>query len=372
MQYRLQSCLKYFAVLGLVPWTNNCRPCQCFQKIYSLFLIIINLMIFSVEIEIPLKDSLLLSLLVSTSVFIAKIVCMTVILLQMMCQYKGYNILCKEFKRLRERFEVQLKMGALAYPRERYIKIVMLGMTSLGTLGCLIYTSFIASLLYFWSSFVALIIIRLQCVLLLLYVDLMGFHVQLLGTRIQDVLHCHSMGGGNCIPDGNCKQLCSLEFLLELKQSHMQLSELFSHFNELFGWSTLSIFVVMFMDGTVNVDWTQQVLAGVYGLVYLNATLSFSVPSLALILAFCRSGEYCKWQNMLIGSHVRALAYNPSPQQTKEPAYTELLTEFTMQVEHNVLAINAEGFMLIDNSLLMSMFAAMVTYLIILMPFSAA
>ncbi|XP_022226602.2 putative gustatory receptor 39b [Drosophila obscura] len=371
MLYRLQSCLKYFAFLGLVPWTESCRPCQYFQKIYSLFLICTNLAIFFVEIEVPQKDSLLLSLLVSMIVFIAKITCMTVILLQLMCQYPGYYGYCEEFKRLRERLEVQLKMGALAYPRRRYIKIVVLGMASLGTMAIVIYTSFNARLIYVWSSLVATLIIRWQCVLLLLYVDLMGFHVELLGKRIRDVLHCHSMGG-NCLPDGNCKQLCSLEFLLELKQSHMQLFELFGHFNDLFGWSILSIFVVMFMDGTVNVYWTQQVLAGAYEYVYLFASLSYALPSLALILAFCRCGEYCKWQHMLIGSHVRALAYTPAPQPSKEPAYTELLTEFTMQVEHNALAINAEGFMLIDNSLLMSMFAAMVTYLIVLMQFSAS
>ncbi|XP_001356098.3 putative gustatory receptor 39b [Drosophila pseudoobscura] len=372
MLYRLQSCLKYFALLGIVPWTETCGPCQYFQKIYSIFLMSINLVIFGMEIHIPQKDSLLLSLLVSAIVFIAKVLCMTVILLQMMCQYEGYYGFCKELQRVRERLEVQLKMGALLYPRRRYIKIMFLGIASLGTMASLIYTSFIASLMYFWSSCVALIIIRLQCVLLLFYVDLMGFHVELLGKRIRDVLHCHS-SGGNCVPDGNCKQLRSLEFLLELKQSHMEVFDLFSHFNDLFGWSILSIFVVMFMDGTVNIYWTQQVLAGVYGLVYLNATFSFSVPSLALIFAFCRCGEYCKRQQMLIGSYVRGLAYGtPSLQQSKEPAYTELLTEFTLQVEHNVLAINAEGFMVIDNSLLMSMFAAMVTYLIVLMQFSAS
>lgn len=55
---------------------------------------------------------------------------------------------------------------------------------------------------------------------------------------------------------------------------------------------------------------------------------------------------------MLIGSYVRGLTCHPTLQ--REPAYNDLLMEFTMQVEQNVLVINAEGFMNIDNSLLMS------------------
>ncbi|KAH8251146.1 hypothetical protein KR032_000080 [Drosophila birchii] len=368
MLYSLQPYLKYFALLGIVPWSEKCARYQLLQRIYSVFLILINVVTFMASIAKPPPQEQFLSLMVNVIVFVSKIVTMTVILLQMMIQYDDYFRFCMELKCLGLRLQGELKMQLGGLSWQCYTKILGLGVICLLAILPSVYVSLKVSLVFFWSSLLPILVIRMQCVLLLLYVDLLGHHMKLLGKRLQDVLTCHMMDG-NCVLDGNCKQLCSLEFLLELKQSHMELYQLFTHFNDLFGWTILSSYVVLFLDSTINIYWTQQVLAEVYDYTYLFATISVFVPTFIIIIAFCRCGEFCRTQNMLIGSYVRGLTSHPTLQ--REPAYNDLLTEFTMQVEQNVLIINAEGFMNIDNSLLMSILAAKVTYLIVLMQFSS-
>ncbi|XP_016963444.1 putative gustatory receptor 39b [Drosophila biarmipes] len=367
MLYSLQPYLKYFALLGLVPWSESSHP-QVMQKVYSVCLIAFNIASSVIYIYFPPTSEPFLSLMVNIIVFAAKIVCVTVILLQMMVNYADYYVFCMEIKCLGLRLQGELRMSVGGLSWKTYAKVIGLGLSFLMTIMPSIYVDLTLGILYFWPSLLPILIIRMQCALMLLYVDLLGHHVCLLGRRLKNVLDCHLLGA-NCILDGDCGQLCSLEFLLALKRSHMDLYHLFTHFNNLFGWSILSIYVVLFTDSTVNIYWTQQVLAEIYDYGFLYATFAVFVPSLVIIFVLCRCGEFCKRKNELIGSYLRSLSCHPSP--AREPAYYELLSEFIMQVEHNSLAINAEGFMETDNSLLMSLLAAKVTYLIVLMQFSS-
>ncbi|XP_017064322.1 putative gustatory receptor 39b [Drosophila eugracilis] len=368
MLYALQPFLKYFALLGLVPWSESCAHFQFMQKVYSCFLIVFNFGTFGISLYFPQPSELFISLMVNVIVFVAKTACVTVIVLQMIIKYDDYYRFCKEMKclGLRLQCELNIDLGGLSW--QSYVKVFGLGIGFLVAIIPSVYVALSGSLIYFWSSLLSILIIRMQCILMLLYVDLLGHHVCLLGKRIKNVIDCHMMGA-KCIPDGNGHQLCSLEFLLALKQSHMELYHLFSHFNDLFGWSILSIYVVLFSDSTVNIYWTQQVLAEVYEHIYLYATFSVFIPSFIIIFVFCRCGEFCKRQNVLIGSYLRILSCHFSA--TTVPAYNDLLSEFIMQVEQNLLVINAEGFVDTDNSLLMSVLAAKVTYLIVLMQFSS-
>ncbi|EDW89935.1 putative gustatory receptor 39b [Drosophila yakuba] len=368
MLYSLHPYLKYFALLGLVPWSESCAHSQFVQKLYSAFLIILNAVNFGISINFPQNSELFLSLMVNVIVFVAKIVCVAVIVLQMMVHYDDYFRFCMEIKYLGLRLQCELKIHVGRLKWQSYAKILALGIGCLVTLLPSIYVALNGSLLYFWSSLLSILIIRMQFVLMLLYVDLLGQHASLLGKRLQNVLECHLMGA-NCSLDSNANRLCSLDFLLALKQCHMELYHLFTHFNDLFGWSILGTYVVLFSDSTVNIYWTQQVLAEVYQYKYLYATFSVFLPSFVNILVFCRYGEFCQRQSVMIGSYLRNLSFHPSI--GRETSYKDLLTEFIMQVEQNLLTINAEGFMNADNSLLMSILAAKVTYLIVLMQFSS-
>ncbi|KAH8244262.1 hypothetical protein KR026_004290 [Drosophila bipectinata] len=365
MLYALQPKLKYFAFLGLVPWSDSC---QFLQMAYSIVLMIFNVGIFGCGIYLEDRETIFLSVLVNVTVFVAKIACSIIVLVQMIVHHKDYYRFCFEMKSIEMRLQSELKISGKRFRFSSLYKIMGLGLVSTLCFVPSICVSLLVRLDYFWSSLTSMIIIRGQFILLILYVDLMSEIVSIVENRLQTILNCH-MISGNCILDGNCKVLCSLEYLLSLKQSYMELHSLFIYFSHLFGWSILSIYVVMFLDSTVDIYWTQQVLAGLYDSTFLYSTCTGFFPAIVFILTFCRCGEQCRKQSLLIGCHVRGLTCNI--QTLGEPAYIDVLSEFVMQVEHNALEINVEGFMIIDNSLLMSILAAMVTYLIVLMQFSS-
>ncbi|EDV98951.1 GH13600 [Drosophila grimshawi] len=207
------------------------------------------------------------------------------------------------------------------------------------------------------------ILVSMLCLLLVIYAELLGYHVELLGERLQAVHKSRQLGTDS---------LCSLEHLLSLKRVYMELYHLFVQYNDLYGWSIVCIFVVMFLDSMINIYWAMQILNEVYEWPFLYLTCSSFLPLLILLFTFCRCGEYCKRQHILIGSHVRGLACASQRQAASPPlAYNAVLAEFAMQVEQDALIISAEGFMDIDYSLLMSIFTAMVTYLIILTQFGS-
>lgn len=292
MLYSLQPQLKYFAFLGLVPWSENC---QYLQMAYSVFLILINVAFFGYGICIEKRETIFLSVLVNVIVFVAKIVCSIIVLVQMIVHHNEYYRFCFEMKSIELRIQSELKISGRRFKCSSLYKIVGLALMSIFSFIPSTYIALRLELEYFWSSITSLIIIRGQFVLLMLYVDLMGEIVNVVENRLQTVLNCHIISG-NCILDGNCKLLCSLEYLLSLKQSYMELHGLFIYFSQLFGWPILGIYVVMFLDSTVDLYWTQQVLAGLYDNAFLYATCGGFLPAIVLILAFCRLGEQCRKQ----------------------------------------------------------------------------
>ncbi|XP_032595314.1 putative gustatory receptor 39b [Drosophila grimshawi] len=360
----LQRYIKYFAILGLVPWSEKGAQQQV-QKIYTMAIILLNnCMTFYVIVYAPPDVKILVSMLVSIIVFITQTVTMTVIELQVMCQYKRYYEFCLHLKCLKLRFQCELQQPIVDLPWTRYIKFFLLGILNVLTLVpsvlVVLYNDYVGHFLY---SVPSLIIIRFQCLLLVIYAELLGYHVELLGERLQAVHKSRQLGTDS---------LCSLEHLLSLKRVYMELYHLFVQYNDLYGWSIVCIFVVMFLDSMINIYWAMQILNEVYEWPFLYLTCSSFLPLLILLFTFCRCGEYCKRQHILIGSHVRGLACASQRQAASPPlAYNAVLAEFAMQVEQDALIISAEGFMDIDYSLLMSIFTAMVTYLIILTQFGS-
>ncbi|XP_034475348.1 putative gustatory receptor 39b [Drosophila innubila] len=371
----LHCYLKYFAVLGLVPWSEK-RPQQRLQKIYTTAIMSINIGIaFYKVVYSPIKGDLPVSMLVSSIVYISQILTMSVIELQVMCQYERYYEFCLQLKTLNRLFQSELLQPIQGLPRARYIKFIALGILNIVSLFPGIYVVLHYDYIgYYWYSLGAILINRFQCLLLLLNAELLGYHVELLGLRLLAVLNCRQMSLHSVL-DVKCEQMCSLEYLLSLKRAYMELYRLFGQFNGLYGWSIVSIFVVMFLDSMINIYWTLLILAKIYSFVFNYMTSSTYIPLLILLFTFCRCGEYCKRQHIMMGSYVRGLACTsqrqPELPELTSQAYNAVLAEFVLQVEQDVLSISAEGFMNIDYSLLMSIFTAMVTYLIVLMQFSS-
>ncbi|XP_043864724.1 putative gustatory receptor 39b [Drosophila mojavensis] len=373
MLFALQRYIKYFAVLGLVPWVTENSPKQHYQQIYTLIIILSNIGVSCYKIIFqPPEGDLLVSLLVSCIVFVSQIGTMTVIELQVMCQYNKYYEFCLQLKCLRLHFQCELQQPIRNWPWIRYIKFYALGVINIIVFIPSIYVVLNSDYTgYFWYSLGAVIVNRYQCLLLLLYVDLLGYHAERLDERLQ-ALHSYRQLGTQTILDIQFNQMCSLDYLLSLKRAYMELYRLFELYNSLFGWSIVCIFVVMFLDSIVNIYWSLLVLIKIYQFGFIFMTCSTFVPLLILLFTFCHCGEYCKRQHMLIGGHVRGLACAAQCQAVPPPlAYTAVLAEFAMQVEQDALTIRAEGFMDIDYNLLMSIFTAMVTYLIVLMQFGS-
>jgi len=213
-----------------------------------------------------------------------------------MCQYERYYEFCLQFKSLSGLFRNDLFQPIQGLPWTRYIKFFVLGILNVATLFPVVFVILHNQYVgYFWHSIVAILINRFQCLLLLLYAELLGYHVELLGLQLQAVHNCRQVGMHSVL-DVKCEQMCSLEYLLSLKRAYMELYRLFEQYNGLYGWSIVSIFVVMFLDTMINIYWTLLVLAKVYPFVFIYMTSSTYVPLLILLFTFCRCGEYCKRQ----------------------------------------------------------------------------
>ncbi|EDW80395.1 uncharacterized protein Dwil_GK18679 [Drosophila willistoni] len=371
MVYTLSPLIKYFGVLGLVPWAEQPSR-QLAQKLYTFAIVLVQILSYALAMSAPLKDlDLPVSQLVSDIVFTAHMVTTSVILLQAMFQYEEFYDFCMELKSLNLRFQREVKVPANSLPRMRSLKLLFLGSASIFTLIPGIYMGIITNSYvgYFLYSLGSVLINRCQTVLLLINAELLTFHAELLCQQLQQILSCRQMRY-NCILEGDCQRLTSVELLLSLKQAYMELYGLYNRFNALYGWSMLFIFVVMFLDSTVNIYWTLLSLSDAYSYVYIGISCASFMPQLALMLALCSSGEFCKRQHELIGSQIRGVSCALQVQkQSVHQGYSALVVEFSMQVEQDPLVINAEGFMDIDYGLLMSIFTAMVTYLIVLMQF---
>lgn len=213
-----------------------------------------------------------------------------------MCQYNGYYEFCLQLKCLRLHFQCELQQPIRHLPWSRYVKFYALGIINIVVFIPSIYVAVNSDYIgYFWYSLAAVIINRYQCLLLLLYVDLLGYHAERLDQRLQ-ALHSYRQLGTQTILDTKFEQMCSLDHLLSLKRAYMELYRLFELYNSLFGWSIVSIFVVMFLDSIVNIYWSLLVLIKIYKFGFIFMTCATFVPLLILLFTFCHCGEYCKRQ----------------------------------------------------------------------------
>lgn len=213
-----------------------------------------------------------------------------------MCQYNRYYEFCTRLKGLKLRFRCELFQPIEGLPWTRYIKYFVLGVFSLLALVPAIYVILHNNYIgYFWYSIAAVVINRVQCILLLLYAEILGYHVELLGHRLLAV-HSSRLLAAYSTLDMKREKMCSLEYLLSLKRAYIELYRLFGNFNSLYGWSILCLFVVMFLDVMVNIYWALLVVAKVYIFDFIYVAISTFLPVLILLFSFCRCGEYCKRQ----------------------------------------------------------------------------
>ncbi|KAH8238659.1 hypothetical protein KR038_005745 [Drosophila bunnanda] len=187
------------------------------------------------------------------------------------------------------------------------------------------------------------------------------------------------------LPDSLDRQSYRIE---ALKRRYNELHLLYDRINDRFGGSLLIIIIVFFADFVCNSYWLfvdvrttpkRRINAILVKMGFIfNVALQMSAAcwhcqqSYNLVRTFSLSFNLCLikgmcFQGRQIGCLISKLV---KPQGSKR--YNELVSEFSLQTLHQRFVVTAKDFFSLNLHLLSSMFAAVVTYLVILIQFMFA
>ncbi|KAI8116626.1 putative gustatory receptor 2a [Lucilia cuprina] len=155
------------------------------------------------------------------------------------------------------------------------------------------------------------------------------------------------------------------QLLLVIKNCYNEIYSTIKIFNAAYGWSILASTAVFFVDFVCNTYWILLAVLSqdrdYYGLLQ-NA--AFALLAFILLTIICWYAEECYYESRYIGCLIAKLV---KPLGTK--FYNDLVSEFSVQTLHQRFVITAKEFFSLNLSLLGSMVAAIVTYLVILIQF---
>ncbi|BFF94820.1 gustatory receptor 23a [Drosophila madeirensis] len=156
--------------------------------------------------------------------------------------------------------------------------------------------------------------------------------------------------------------------VIDLKRRYNELHHLFYRINESYGGSLLIIFIVFFAGFVCNAYWLFVDLRTTPSRLYpILQNLGFIFNVALQMSAAC---WHCQQSNNLgreIGCLISKLA---KPLGSRR--YNNLVSEFSLQTLHQRFVVTAKDFFSLNLHLLSSMFAAVVTYLVILIQFMFA
>ncbi|XP_037817971.1 gustatory and pheromone receptor 39a-like [Lucilia sericata] len=155
------------------------------------------------------------------------------------------------------------------------------------------------------------------------------------------------------------------QLLIVLKTCYNEIYATIQMFNAAYGWSLLASTAVFFVDFVSNSYWILLAVLSqgrdYYGLLQ-NA--AFALLAFILLTLICWYAEACYYESRYIGCLISKLV---KPLGNK--FYNDLVSEFSVQTLHQRFIITAKEFFSLNLSLLGSMVAAIVTYLVILIQF---
>ncbi|XP_033248485.1 gustatory receptor 23a isoform X2 [Drosophila miranda] len=156
--------------------------------------------------------------------------------------------------------------------------------------------------------------------------------------------------------------------LVDLKRRYNELYHLYSRINERFGCSLLIIFIVFFAGFVCNAYWLfidlRTTPSGLYPILQ---NLGFIVNVALQMSAAC---WHCQ-QSYNLGREIGCLI-SKLVKPLGSRRYNHLVSEFSLQTLHQRFVVTAKDFFSLNLHLLSSMFAAVVTYLVILIQFMFA
>ncbi|XP_037959267.1 putative gustatory receptor 39b [Teleopsis dalmanni] len=220
---------------------------------------------------------------------------------------------------------------------------------------------------YFLYSIPSLLVLRGRFLQIMVYIDHIVMYMEMLNLKLKSVVNC-KIRKEHIHLDLNYDAIESLEYLLQLKNIYNEIYELVIHFNEFCGWSMFSLFTINFVDIIVNVYWIFMTIVDLYPFSMIYFTTSLVMPLIVIVVMICYSGEYCKREHLNTMKFVQRLLCTSCYDNTTK-AYNNLVAEFCTQIKQDPLLITPKEFFTIDLQLLMQIFAAVVSYVVILMQF---
>ncbi|XP_049302557.1 putative gustatory receptor 39b [Bactrocera dorsalis] len=372
MLHEWQPILKWLAIVGLVPFANNGkRELQQWQRIYTFVMLAANWILTAYGIfEQPMDDEVLVSNYVSVMVFLSQSISLSVCLLEGMCTYRRHFAFLQQSQRIVWLFQQRLQTGLCRWSlrRRQRFKYICYSCVAYGSLSIsMVVISIKYYYGYFWYALGCILVLRTRCLLAIIYMDYIDFYMTHLNMKLRSVVNSRMRKPRLCL-DVNYRMLESFDYLLQLKLVYSEIYKLTAMFDDLFGWSLCALLTVIFLDITVNSYWTFLTLSRVFEFYFLYLTMSTAFPLATVISFACYAGENCKQQGMTTGILVQRLL-NSRYKYTNTKTYNDLLFEFAMQIKQDPMVIVLKEFVVVDLRLLMKIFTAIVTYLVILLQF---
>ncbi|EDW03299.1 GH11161 [Drosophila grimshawi] len=257
------------------------------------------------------------------------------------------------------RFQLKLQMQRLGMSRScrRSVHLLLL----LGTqLACEIFKSLVnahsQTSPVHYKSMAQMWLLRTR------YIQLLGQLIELNQRTLQLRHSLLGLAAGNDIWQPYAVE--DWKQLETLCMSYDRIYESYEAFNDCYGWGILGLQLTCGLEFVANAYWTiTEVYAEqrIYMVVY-NGTTCLAMGT--LIIALFWYGDASDKNSRQIGCLIPKLV---KPLGSKR--YNDLVSEFLLQALHQRFVVNAKHFFSLNLQLLSSMFAAVLTYLVILIQF---
>ncbi|XP_044251130.2 gustatory receptor 23a isoform X2 [Drosophila takahashii] len=344
-------------LLGLVP-LPPISQLRCFFLSLAIRCCWIVYLVYLLEVASSFSSSAIESVgnVVGTALFIGNSVLGLLLLLESVLQQRTHN----QLEDLRFQSELQLqRLGMFGKRRQAGYLLPLIGVQLACDLVRLLINSGGTISPVFHISLPLMWLLRFR------YVQLVQHVMDLNQRSLQLRRSLLSLASGNDLwqPYGvhECRQLQTLRCTYE------RIFECYEMFSECYGWGMLGLHLLSSFQFVTNAYW---MLIGLYDrqslrfLIFNGATgIDFGTPIATLFWHGDSGAENGRQIGCLISKLVK-------PQGSKR--YNDLVSEFSLQTLHQRFVVTAKDFFSLNLHLLSSMFAAVVTYLVILIQFMFA
>ncbi|CRL06940.1 CLUMA_CG019782, isoform A [Clunio marinus] len=152
--------------------------------------------------------------------------------------------------------------------------------------------------------------------------------------------------------------------LMALKQVYGKIWDISNLINDCFGWSLLAIVTQYFIEFTSNGYWLFLALENLLDRSIAIQSLCSIFPIVIILTTMAYSCHRCSENSQQTGVLIHKIERD-----INNDLQNALIREFSLQIIHEPIEISANGFFNINFTLLGSMSAATVTYLVILIQF---